>query len=303
MSMHAQESGDQSHINDGQRLPSVEARVEANLQHHDLQGALSQLNELKHSEASDAFKADRKRINEDIHKKGLLPGLDIVETNAGQLSTEKTGSHTQMPGDGGVHHRSHHGEHGAHHRRHHGHHGEHGAHHHGHHGDSGVQRHHQKDRQRHSGAGEDTAEPQSRDSSTQGEVLQNAAMVVRMAKERGIDPRAALGAMLSESDGHSATVSDGGHSIGIFQLNDHNGLGTGLSRAQRFDPEFNARVALDHMQQVQHKHPGLSPGQLAAKSEAPRSQESYAWSIDHGRRARQVAQILDHLKQLGDQST
>jgi hypothetical protein len=49
---------------------------------------------------------------------------------------------------------------------------------------------------------------------------------------------------LTESSGNTDAVGDGGHSIGIFQLHDQ-GLGHGMTAAQRRDPDLSTRRMLE----------------------------------------------------------
>lgn len=57
------------------------------------------------------------------------------------------------------------------------------------------------------------------------------------------DVEKALRVIQGESGGNEKASGDGGHSIGLFQLNDAGGLGTGMSVEERQDPETNIKVA------------------------------------------------------------
>lgn len=65
-------------------------------------------------------------------------------------------------------------------------------------------------------------------------------LVAKYFKPEDVDK--ALYVINGESGGNAGAVGDGGASIGLFQLND-NGLGSGLDRAARADPETNIKTA------------------------------------------------------------
>src|SRR4029450_13161498 len=93
-------------------------------------------------------------------------------------------------------------------------------------------------------------------------------LVVRTALERGVDPYLALAIVEQESGGDPRAVGDHGHSVGLFQLHDQ-GMGAGLSVADRQNPGLNAAVALDALRDTLRANPTLDPGTLAARSQRP----------------------------------
>jgi soluble lytic murein transglycosylase-like protein len=60
----------------------------------------------------------------------------------------------------------------------------------------------------------------------------------RLGQKYNVPPTFLKAVMLSESGGRADAVGDQGHSVGLFQLNDH-GYGAGMGDA-RFDPATNA---------------------------------------------------------------
>lgn len=104
-------------------------------------------------------------------------------------------------------------------------------------------------------------------------------LITRIAREMGVDPQLALAIAKQESGFDPNIPGDGGHSIGLFQLNDR-GEGAGMSVAERQDPETNTRVALAVVKQVADEHPDWSPGQIAAAAQRPADRAGYARSVD-----------------------
>jgi soluble lytic murein transglycosylase-like protein len=49
--------------------------------------------------------------------------------------------------------------------------------------------------------------------------------------------------MLAESEGNPNAIGDRGKSIGLFQLHEQ-GLGYGMSKEERLDPAWNAKIAI-----------------------------------------------------------
>jgi hypothetical protein len=97
------------------------------------------------------------------------------------------------------------------------------------------------------------------------------------ARKWGIDPRLALAMARQESGLDPHAVGDQGHSIGLFQLNDQ-GMGFGLTPAQRQDPWLNADIALRSLASSRGRYP--DPGQWAAASQKPFDPVGYAAKID-----------------------
>lgn len=116
-------------------------------------------------------------------------------------------------------------------------------------------------------------------------VLNNVKTVIEVAKEKGIDPTLAVATMLVESGGDNKAVGDGGHSIGLFQLND-NGEGAGMSVAQREDPRLNAETALSVFAQNENavrdinRDGKISGGDLASQSQRPADMPGYVAKVD-----------------------
>src|SRR5476649_481711 len=88
------------------------------------------------------------------------------------------------------------------------------------------------------------------------------------AAQLGIPPEVALAIANQESGLNPASVGDGGHSIGLFQLNDQ-GEGHNMSVAAREDPVTNARVALTQVANVMRQNPKMSWGDIAAAAQRP----------------------------------
>lgn len=108
-------------------------------------------------------------------------------------------------------------------------------------------------------------------------LLSNVKTVAAVAKSLGVDPATAVADMLVESQGNNKAIGDGGNSVGLFQLN-INGEGAGMSVAQRENPTTNAEIAL----KVFAQNRGISdPGALAAASERPKNPGAYAVQVDN----------------------
>lgn len=133
--------------------------------------------------------------------------------------------------------------------------------------------------------GGSTASSGATPNADQQTVLDNVRTVMEVAKEKGIDPTLAVATMLVESGGDNKAVGDGGHSIGLFQLND-NGEGAGMSVAQREDPRLNAETALSVFAQNENKvrdingDGKISGGDLASQSQRPADMPGYVSKVD-----------------------
>ena len=133
------------------RFEQTENTVSHSLKEHSdsTQGFSKELHGLQNSESADAFKKDMTRLNDDLHKNGLLPGLQIVEnaqTHQFEIKPIEAAANNpaqsapadapqSQPADqphGGSRSAAHSSEHHEH-----GHHGHHGRHHHKHHGKHG----------------------------------------------------------------------------------------------------------------------------------------------------------------------
>lgn len=98
--------------------------------------------------------------------------------------------------------------------------------------------------------------------------MQNAAAVLKAARALGADPRAMLATMIQESGGNAKAAGDGGHSIGLFQLNDW-GKGKGIARHLKQDPFQNALIAGKEFAILKQHHPTWSAGHIAAAAQRP----------------------------------
>jgi hypothetical protein len=117
------------------------------------------------------------------------------------------------------------------------------------------------------------------------DLLSNVKIVEEVAKEKGVDPVLAVATMLQESGGDAKAVGDGGHSIGLFQLNDQ-GEGAGMSVAQREDPRANAETALsvfaqnkDNVRDI-NGDGQITGGDLASQSQRPADMPGYVGKVD-----------------------
>ncbi len=110
----------------------------------------------------------------------------------------------------------------------------------------------------------------------------NAKVVAQVARERGVDPVAAVAMMLVESGGRATAVGDNGTSFGLFQLHEGGMLtAAGLSKEQAFDPYTNASVALRSLRHEWEKgHATRSPGEIAAASQRPADPVGYAAKVN-----------------------
>ncbi|MBI2811025.1 MAG: transglycosylase SLT domain-containing protein [Candidatus Melainabacteria bacterium] len=108
-------------------------------------------------------------------------------------------------------------------------------------------------------------------------LLENVKIVAEVAKQLGVDPTTAVADMLVESGGNNKAAGDGGHSIGLFQLNDAGGEGTGMSVAEREDPRHNAEIALSHFAKASS---GEDPGVVAYNAERPADRSAYVAKVD-----------------------
>jgi murein DD-endopeptidase MepM/ murein hydrolase activator NlpD len=119
----------------------------------------------------------------------------------------------------------------------------------------------------------------------QGETIPQ--MVVRVAREQGLDARAtkiALAIVAQESgfdpqaEGDWSSSKKRNRSIGLFQLNEE-GLGSGMGDT-RYDPEANANRGIKNLQAVYAKHSGLSDGEIAYNAQRPANKQEYVGSIN-----------------------
>jgi hypothetical protein len=79
--------------------------------------------------------------------------------------------------------------------------------------------------------------------------------------------RIIVAAALAESGGNTEAVGDNGHSIGLWQMHDQ-GLGAGMSRDERHDPDSACQRMLPEFQRVHEESigMGLSGRSLAART-------------------------------------
>jgi hypothetical protein len=110
----------------------------------------------------------------------------------------------------------------------------------------------------------------------------NAKVVAQVARERGVDPVAAVAMMLVESGGRATAVGDDGTSFGLFQLHEGGMLTAArLTKEQAFDPRTNATVALSSLRHEWEKgHATRTPGEIAAASQRPADPVGYAAKVD-----------------------
>jgi hypothetical protein len=98
--------------------------------------------------------------------------------------------------------------------------------------------------------------------------MDNARDVLKAAKQLGADPATMIATMIQESGGNATIKGDGGHSHGLFQLNDW-GKGHGLSLQYKQDAFNNAIVAGREMATLRRAHPEWSAGHVAAAAQRP----------------------------------
>lgn len=119
----------------------------------------------------------------------------------------------------------------------------------------------------------------------QGETVPQ--MVVRIAREQGLDARAtkiALAIVAQESAFNAQAEGDWSdakgrmRSIGLFQLNEE-GLGSGMGDS-RYDPEANANRGIANLKAVLAKHGALSDGDVAYLAQRPADKGAYVTSIN-----------------------
>lgn len=101
------------------------------------------------------------------------------------------------------------------------------------------------------------------------------------ATKLGVPVQLALATAQQESGLNAASIGDGGHSVGLFQLNDQ-GEGHGMTAAQREDPVVNARIALTQIANVMKSQPNLTGGALAAAAQRPADPAGYAQAVNSG---------------------
>ncbi|MHB8671817.1 MAG: transglycosylase SLT domain-containing protein, partial [Acidimicrobiales bacterium] len=105
------------------------------------------------------------------------------------------------------------------------------------------------------------------------------AQIASVAQALGVPVNLALAIAQQESGFNPRAVGDGGHSIGVFQLNDM-GEGAGMSIRSRENVATNARIALSVVRDVMAQHPGMDPGAIAAAAQRPADRSGYARSVD-----------------------
>jgi hypothetical protein len=284
-------------------LHSVEHHVEEDLKKNpnDMKPVYHEINSLRKVEPAAQFKQDLTAINQDLHSKGLLPNLQIIETPVTYVAPEglKTAPATDVlppkappvestpppasappPAEGGaagggaqgsgfgigdpsgVGYQGGGGGGG-------GGGGEVGG---GGGGGSGGSGGDVTGGAGGSGTTYDGAQP-----ANQQTAEQNAQIVAQIAKQDGVDPVTAVATMLVESGGNNDAVGDGGTSFGLFQLHEGGELGS-LTQAQADNPTTNAQVALKHFAQLQGQY--SDPGQLAAAAQGPQDKSAYAAKVD-----------------------
>ncbi|MDP8921926.1 MAG: peptidoglycan DD-metalloendopeptidase family protein [Chloroflexota bacterium] len=97
-------------------------------------------------------------------------------------------------------------------------------------------------------------------------VVELFALVRGHGADSGLD-RIMVAAALAESGGNTEAVGDGGHSIGLWQMHDQ-GLGAGMSREDRHDPDIACRRMLPEFRRVHEDSiaKGFSGRSLAART-------------------------------------
>jgi murein DD-endopeptidase MepM/ murein hydrolase activator NlpD len=112
-------------------------------------------------------------------------------------------------------------------------------------------------------------------------------MVVRVAREQGLDARAtriALAIVAQESgfnpqaEGDWSDSKNRMRSIGLFQLNEE-GLGSGMGDS-RYDPEANANRGIKNLLANYQKFGNLTDGEIAYNSQRPADKGAYVASIN-----------------------
>jgi hypothetical protein len=111
------------------------------------------------------------------------------------------------------------------------------------------------------------------------EIQRTARSVVAQARNARVDPRLALAAAIHESGLNPTAIGDAGSSFGTYQLHRGGELGQ-LTPQQAYDAATNARVALAEFARVAQRHPGVSPGTIAALAQRPEYPAAYATDVD-----------------------
>ena len=104
-------------------------------------------------------------------------------------------------------------------------------------------------------------------------------IIAEVAREKGVPVTLALAIAQVESGLNPDAIGDGGHSVGLFQLNDR-GEGAGMSVADREDPRRNAEIALTQVANVLKSNPNMSWGDIAAAAQRPKDRAGYAAKIN-----------------------
>jgi hypothetical protein len=259
--------------------------------------ASSELNMLKHSENRGMFHRDLGQINNDLHRRGILPGMDLVDGPQGTaLVQDRPPPMRYGPGYRGTPGRGGYGPQGP------GGYGPQGMESYGPQGSEGgmppempygqqmpegyrggpqnyttrrVDAQRWRNPQYH-GWGHNPGHTYDGAGRADPETLQRSAQLVgQIAQQMGVDPVTAVAAMLVESGGNPHAVGDRGTSFGLFQLHRGGELGR-MSPQQAFDPVTNTEVALSEFR----KHGRGDPGMVAAASQRPKNRAAYARLVD-----------------------
>lgn len=86
--------------------------------------------------------------------------------------------------------------------------------------------------------------------------------------------QAAIVNAVRESGLRNDAAGDGGHSIGLFQLNDHGGLGVGVSKEDRYNPVKNTLIMIKWL----NKSYGAGFRKVAADPNATAEDLADAWT-------------------------
>jgi hypothetical protein len=110
------------------------------------------------------------------------------------------------------------------------------------------------------------------------------ASVLKVAKQKGVDPVLALAAAMQESGLNPNAKGDYNKkgratSFGIYQLHEGGELGN-MTAKQAFDATTNAKFALAEFAKVAKAHPGWSPGEIAAAAQRPADRVGYARDVN-----------------------
>jgi hypothetical protein len=101
----------------------------------------------------------------------------------------------------------------------------------------------------------------------------------------GVPPEFILPLIQAESGGNQYAVGDGGHSVGLFQLYDKGGVGTGYTVEQRHDPDLQFTLMMPHIAKAYNDGvaQGLRGQELATyvggKAEGSRAEYHYRYGV------------------------